>query len=465
MKNLLCSLALLLGPAASSQAAERPNILFLLADDQRPDTIAALGNDRIRTPNLDALVRRGLCFTRATCSNPICVVSRAEILTGMHGWQNGIDGLAGRRFAQGVTFWPDTLRAAGYDTWYVGKWHTPGRPSGLGCTGVNGLFSGGGDRWWREGQTDWKGFPITGYRGWIFQSDDGGNMFPEKGVGLTADISAKFADAAIEVLRRKSDRPWFLHVNFTAPHDPLIMPPGYEDKYRAADMRVPENFLPRHPFDHGNFEGRDEKLMSWPRTREAVQDVLRMYYSVIDDLDRQIGRILAALAETGQMDKTIIIFSSDHGLAVGSHGLRGKQNMYEHTIGVPLILAGPGIPAGAKTDAQVYLRELYPTTCELAGVEVPGGVTARSFAPVVRGERDQHHEAVFGYFGDSQRMIRTARWKLIHYPKADRWQLFELKVDPYELDNRADEAARRRNFEALREQLEAWRRRAGDPAL
>jgi arylsulfatase A-like enzyme len=150
---------------------------------------------------------------------------------------------------------------------------------------------------------------------------------------------------------------------------------------------------------------------------------------------------------------------------MGSHGLRGKQNMYEHTIGVPLILAGPGIPAGTKSDAQVYLRELYPTICEMAGVEVPGPVRAGSFAAVVRGERDKHHEAVFGYFGDSQRMIRTSRWKLIRYPSADRWQLFDLKADPHELDNRADDPARRQVFTALKEQLEDWRRRTGDPAL
>jgi arylsulfatase A-like enzyme len=445
-------------------AGERPNILLLLADDQRPDTIRALGNDRIETPNLDALVKRGLSFSRATCSYPICVVSRAEILSGMHGWQNGIDGLATGGFDKGVTFWADTLRQAGYETWYVGKWHTPSRPSHLGYTGVKALFSGGGDRFWRDRHQDWKGFPITGYRGWVFQSEDGRTLFPEQGVGLTGDISSKFADAAIQVVRRKSAKPWFLHVNFTAPHDPLIMPPGYDGKYRSANMRAPENFLPRHPFDHGNFDGRDEMLMSQPRTRDAVQDELRMYYSVIDDLDRQIGRILAALDESGQRAGTIIIFSSDHGLAMGSHGLRGKQNMYEHTIGVPLVMAGPGIRAGHSTAAQVYLRELYPTTCELAGVEVPAAVTGKSFAAVARGRHDEHHEAIFGYYQDSQRMIRTARWKLIHYPRANRWQLFDLQADPHELENLADDPKRQAVVAELRAKLQTWRSTMGDPA-
>ena len=251
-----------------------------------------------------------MTFTRASCSYPICVISRAEILTGMHGWQNGVDGLASNQFRERVSYWPETLRRAGYQTWYVGKWHTRGRPGQIGYTGVNGLYSGGGGAWWREGQTDWKGFPITGYRGWIFQSEDGRQKFPERGVGLTANISAKFADAAIELMRRPSKSPWFLHLNFTAPHDPLHMPPGYEGKYKTANMPVPANFMAEHPFDHGNFDGRDERLMHWPRTREAVADVLRVYYSVIDDMDRQIGRILRALDETGQADNTVVIFST-----------------------------------------------------------------------------------------------------------------------------------------------------------
>jgi arylsulfatase A-like enzyme len=284
-------------------------------------------------------------------------------------------------------------------------------------------------------------------------------------VGLTGDISARLADAAIEIVRRQTDKPWFLHVNFTAPHDPLIMPPGYDGKYKTDDMRVGENCLPRHPFDHGNIDGRDEKLMSWPRTRAAVQDELRMYYSVIDDLDRQIGRILAALDETGQRAGTIVIFSSDHGLAMGSHGLRGKQNMYEHTIGVPLVMAGPGIRAGQKTAAQVYLRELYPTTCELAGVDVPAAVTGKSFAAIARGARDEHHQEVFGYYEDSQRMIRTARWKLIHYARAGRWQLFDLQADPDEIENLVDDPMRQAVVAELRDKLQAWRRRTGDPTL
>ncbi len=457
------TLALVLAPVATSRAAERPNILFLLADDMRPDAIAALGNDRIDTPNLDALAARGMTITRATCSYPICVVSRAEMLTGMHGWENGMSSYGGTRIRDGLATWPATFRDAGYETWHVGKWHVSGRPSERGYTDVAGLFSGGGSQWW-EDLRDWKGFPVTGYRGWIFQDDSGKVKYPEMGVGVTPDISEKFADAAISLIERRPEKPWMMHVNFTAPHDPLFMPPGLEGKYTVEGMALPENFLPDHPFDHGNYAGRDEALLDWPRTEDAVRDLLRVYYSVIDDMDAQIGRIVAALEKTGQIDNTVIIFSSDHGMGCGSHGLRGKQNQYEHTINVPFLIAGPGIASGAKTDAQIYLRDLFPTTCELAGIGIPDTVTAESFAPVLRGETGRHHETIHGYYTDTQRMIRTEDgWKLIRYPRVNRWQLFDLNTDPHELRNLADDPAHAARFAALRERLREWRKAQGDP--
>ncbi len=447
-------------------AAERPNILFLFADDMRPDCISALGNPHIRTPHLDKLVERGLTFTRATCSYPICVVSRAELLTGRHGWEIGVDRNGRVAGATAAVDWAEALRRGGYDTWHVGKWHVSGRPSSRGYTDSAGLFGSGGSKYWKEGQLDWKGFPITGYRGWIFQNDDRSEMYPELGVGVTPDISAKFADAAIGMIEHHSDKPWFCHVNFTAPHDPLFIPPGMEGKYSVEDIPLPGNFLPVHPLDHGNFDGRDEALLAWPRTKEAVRDLLRVYYSVIEDMDAQIGRFLEALEASGQLENTIIIFTSDHGMACGSHGLRGKQNMYEHTINVPFVMAGPGVPAGEQTNAQIYLRELYPTTCELANVTIPESVTAESFAPVIKDPRAAHHEKIFGFFKDTQRMVRTEDgWKLVHYPAIGEWQLFDLNSDPLEMKNLADSDAASSTLSELRGMLDTWREDLGDPAL
>ena len=194
-----------------------------------------------------------------------------------------------------------------------------------------------------------------------------------------------------------------------------------------------------------------------------VRKTLAVYYAVISHLDQQIGRILAALEETGQRDNTIIIFSSDHGLGVGSHGIRGKQNMYEHTINVPLILSGPGIPADKRAQAQVCLRDLYPTVCELCGIEIPATVTGKSFAPVLRGQRDAIHPFVVGYFRDQQRMIRSDRWKLIVYPHLGRRQLFDLQNDPHELRNLSGEAKWRGVESLLHSHLKSWSVSVGDP--
>lgn len=446
--------------APESPHPRKPNVLFILSDDQRPDTIGALGNSRIRTPHLDRLVREGTAFTRAVCPNPLCVPSRVEILTGCSGFRNGVLPGYRNRLDPRLTLWPEAMRQAGYLTWHIGKWHVAGRPSARGYTESQGLFSSGAPN--PPAQVDFLGRPVTGYRGWVFQTDDR-KLFPERGVGLTGDISERFADAAISFIERKSDRPFFLHVNFTAPHDPLYPLPEYLQRYPAERMPLPANYRSEHPFDHGNREGRDEVLWPYPRKEAEVRADLAAYYAVISHMDAQVGRVLDSLDRTGQAKNTLVIFAGDHGLAIGSHGLRGKQNMYEHTVGVPLLMRGPGVPRGKRKQAQVYLRDLYPTTCELAGVPLPPGVEARSFAPVLRGRSDRHHAQTFGYFMDVQRMVRTDRWKLIHYPRLDRYQLFDLRKDPHERHDLSSQPARETVRNELKAALRAWQQEVRDP--
>lgn len=444
--------------AETSPAGRRPNVLFLFSDDQRPDTIHALGNRLIETPHLDRLAREGTVFTRAVSPNPLCVTSRTEIMSGCCGIRNGR--IEFGKLAPDHVLWTDVLRAAGYHTWHVGKWHVPGRPTTRGYEESLGLFAGGGPK---VEAVDFCGRPVTGYVGWVLQTDDG-RRFPERGVGLTPAISATFADAAIAFLQRRSEKPFFLQVNFTAPHDPLLIPPGYAGKYDPARMPLPPNFLPQHPFDHGNLGGRDERLFATPRTPQEVRRELAAYYAVISHMDAQIGRILDALDATGQAGNTIVIFSSDQGLAIGSHGLRGKQNMYEHTVTVPLILRGPGIPKGARSAAQCYLRDLYPTVCEMAGCKTPAVVQARSLVPLLRGEVKSIYAQVYGYFGSVQRMIRTDRWKLIFYPKIGRYQLFDLREDPDERQDLSGVPQHAALRNELCTKLAAWQREVGDPA-
>ena len=445
---------------ASSSKAESPadkplNVLLLVSDDQRPDTIAALGNDEIRTPNLDKLARRSMVMRQAVCANPICTPSRAEILSGCSSFRNGVLDFGGKLRPE-LVMWPESMRLNGYQTWYVGKWHNDHRPPHHGYSNCQGLYAGGGGKWWTP-KTDWRGNEVTGYRGWIFQSADGSEKYPDRGVGLTADISAKFADAAIEVIKqRKPDSPLFLHVNFTAPHDPLLIPKGKRYHYEPSELSVPPNFLAEHPFDHGNFNGRDEKLLPWPRTEDMVQRTLAAYYSVITHLDEQVGRIMKTLESEGLLDNTLVIYTSDHGLAVGSHGLRGKQSMYEHTIGVPLLIAGPGISPG-ESQAPIYLRDLYPTVCRLTGTPLPDHpLDGVSHADVLKGEKDRHHDAVYGYFRKYQRMIRQDGWKLIEYPEVQRTQLFHVAQDPHELRDLSKDAVQRPRLKKLKQQLDQW---------
>ncbi len=451
------------GLVVRGDSPRRPNVVFILTDDQRPDTIHALGNPHIRTPNLDRLVRMGTVIQQAICANPICTPSRAEILSGCSSFENGVMGFTGRIDPQ-LVLWPQAMRAAGYHTWYVGKWHNDGRPRTRGYELSRRLFASGGGRWWTP-KRDYAGRPVTGYRGWVFQ-DDQGRKFPELGVGLTKRTSERIADGAVVLIRRRPRRPFFLHVNFTAPHDPLLPPEELLRSYLQKQLPLPPNFLPRHPFDHGNLRGRDELLFGFPRTRQEVRRELAAYYAVIEQMDRQLGRILQALEETGQLQNTIIVFTSDHGVALGSHGLRGKQNMYEHTIRVPLILAGPGIPRNRRLAAQVHLRQLYPTVCRLCGVDVPRTVRARAFDRLLRGESSGPGEPyTFGYYGQVQRMVRTPRWKLIWYPKLRRVQLFHLESAPHERHD-LSRAPRHREIKeklwrVLRDQLARWH----DPAL
>ena len=457
----ICVHLWLIPPA--SLAADRPNVVFILADDMRPDCIGALGHPVVRTPNLDRLVREGTTFTRAIAAYPLCVPSRIELLTG-HVALNMDAALQAP-----TPRWPQVMAEGGYDTWYVGKWHTPGRPADFGYRHTRGLFAAGRsvgsvatiDR-------DANGRPVTGYPGWVFQDADGKRIHPERGVGLYPEISRDLADAAIAALGEPRDKPFFLHLNFTAPHDPLLMPPPREVGYSVywpKDIPLPTSFQPQHPFDPGVLQGRDELLWPTPRTPGMVREELAVYYAVISHMDAQIGRVLDALEQAEQLENTLIIFGSDHGLAIGSHGLRGKQNMYDHSLGVPLILRGPGVPRGRRSDAQCYLRDLYPTVCELAGLRAPQGLHTASLVPVLRGETDSVHDALYAYYGNVQRAIRTDRWKLAHYPQIDRWQLFDLQTDPDELNDLSRDEAHAQTMADLQARLRQWQTAAADPVV
>jgi arylsulfatase A-like enzyme len=356
-----------------------------------------------------------------------------------------------------------TLQDAGYHTCYSGKWHNDGHPLQRGYVATGGLYSSGGARGVALPAVDARGRPLTGYRGWTFK--DAENLAElDKGVGLRPDNSRHIADGAMDALRAAPrNQPFFLHVNFAFPHDPRQWPVGMRDSYDPNQIPIPRNFLPQHPFDHGNLNGRDELLVPKPLRPEALREELALYYAMISDVDRQVGRLIETLKDLECLDQTLVVFTSDQGLAMGSHGLLGKQNQYEHSIRSPLIMAGPEIPIGEQVDALVHLADLFPTFCDYAGIEIPKTVQYKSLMPLLRDEVDQVHPWITGVFTDSQRMICDERWKYIAYPKAGREQLFDLQNDPDEIHDLHQDGSQQDVVIRIRRQLDRWRREQNDP--
>lgn len=441
--KLFASLCVVFTLGASSIAVEptrRPNILFFFSDDQRADTIAALGNPHIQTPNLDRLVADGTSFTRAYCmgamQGAVCVPSRAMLMTGRTLFR------VKEQFKEQTT-WPEKFSQAGYATFISGKWHNGGES-------VTRVFA--------EGKAVFLGGMTEPYTAPV--QDIADDKLTAKRPSGKHSVEL-FADSAIEFLgRQKADRPFLCYVAFNAPHDPRTAPKEYHDRYNTAKPPLPLNFLPLHPFNNGNMTGRDEELAPWPRTEPVVRQHLADYYASISFMDSQIGRILTALRETGQVENTIIVFASDSGLAIGSHGLFGKQDLYEDSMRTPLIFAGPKIPKNTRRDSFAYLLDVFPTLGDLAGVSAPDGSEGISLAPVLARKKKVIRDSVFTAYKDVQRAIRDDRWKLIVYPQINKTQLFDLQRDPHETkDIAVDEP---RQVKRLTARLQQSQREAGD---
>jgi arylsulfatase A-like enzyme len=216
-----------------------------------------------------------------------------------------------------------------------------------------------------------------------------------------------------------------------------MAPTEFTRRYAASQVELPRNFLPNHPFDNGELKVRDELLAPFPRTPEVVREHIAAYYAMISEVDSNIGRVLDALERSGKADNTYIIFAADNGLAVGQHGLIGKQSLYDHSLRVPLVIAGPGIPKGKRVDGLCHLMDIGPTILDLAGLKNIRGADGRSLQPAWRGGTGR--EFAISAYRHFQRAIRTDRWKLIAYNVAGKrtTQLFDLREDPLEMRNLA----------------------------
>jgi arylsulfatase A-like enzyme len=428
---------------ATALHAERPNVLVIFADDQRADTIAALGNPTIKTPALDRLVRGGVSFERAYMMGGMqgatCVPSRAMLLSG-----HSLFRLDEKLMSD--TTWPAAFGSAGYTTFVSGKWHN-GQPSLAASFQIaRGIFAGG--------MTD----PMKAK----LSNMDGDKLTkPELSPKHACEV---FADETIRFLQQEHTKPFFAYVPFDAPHDPHIVPADFPIKYDPASIPLPPNFLPQHPWNNGEMAIRDEALLPWPRPEKAVREMIAEYYRYISYLDSQIGRVLDALAASPQAKNTIIVFAADSGVARGSHGLIGKQNVYEHSMRVPLIVNGPGIPANQTTKAMCYLFDVLPTLASICGVTGPKAsegidLTATLHDPT----KPARTTMLFGY-RNVMRAVRDDRWKLIRYPQVDKTQLFDLNADPFEVTNLADKPEHAATLAAMNSLLAAEAKTFGDTA-
>jgi arylsulfatase A-like enzyme len=428
----------LLAPLASPHAATlpaKPNILHIHADDHRADGLRALGNPLLHTPNLDSLVERGmtftLCYTMGSMVGAVCTPSRTMMLTG-RSWQRIPKAPAAAPNAgDPATFLPRVIAAAGYQTWHLGK-NGNGFPAGL-----------------QEFETS----IIDDAKGSTSETD-------------RAHCSQRLADRTIEFLKSRATnheaRPFYIYLAPPVPHDPRSAEPQFHKLYDPAKIPLSPAFLPQHPFDNGEMTVRDEKLAPWPRTPADTKQQNADYYSCVTGLDHHVGRIFAELKASGQWDNTIIIFSGDNGLSLGEHGLFGKQNLYEFGgMHVPLVIAGPGIPKG-KSEALVYLMDLFPTFADFAGATIPAGVEGKSIVPILTARQTKVRDVLYTAYRDCQRSIRDDRWKLIRYPLVDRTQLFDLSTDPHELKNLADQPAHAAKITELTALLEKEMQSSGD---
>ncbi len=435
MKHVLTALCIF--ALGISLFAAKPNVLFLFADDLTYEAVRAFGHTDIDTPNLDRLAARGTTFTRAynmgSWSGAVCVASRMMLNTGRSVWDAGAVYKETDKERQSGVIWSQLMSKSGYKTYMTGKWHVqtdaakcfdvtadvrPGMPKTV-PTAYDRPIAGQTDAWSPYDQT------LGGY--W-----EGGKHWSE----VVRDHTLEYlADA------KQQPKPFFIYAAFNAPHDPRQAPKEFQEMYPLSRMQMPQNFIPEYPYkdDIGCSEKlRDEHLAPMPRTKFAVKTHRSEYYALITHLDVQIGKILDALDANGQADNTWIFFTADHGLAVGHHGLIGKQNMYDHSVRVPFIVAGPGVAKGGKNDNAIYLQDVMATALDLAEAEKPQHVFFHSLRPLLNGTQKQSsYDSVYGAYLELQRAVTHDGWKLIAYPKAKVLRLYHLAEDPQEMTDLA----------------------------
>lgn len=465
----------------------KPNIVFIFADDLTYTVINALGNTEIETPNLNRLVKNGTTFTHAynmgAWNGAVCAASRAMIISGRSVWD--VDNFR-QGWKENKNFdktWGKLMEGAGYDTYMTGKWHVDAPADSVFQNVVHVRPGMPRDAWSHQGTIPYINKMIeegkseeeiraVGYNRplnendtlWTPTNKDFGGFW--QGGKHWSEVLKDDALGFIEQTK-KSENPFFMYLAFNAPHDPRQAPRKYLDMYPLEDISLPESYLPMYPFKDSIGNGpdlRDEALATFPRTEHAVKTHIREYYALITHLDDQIGGILDGLEAIGKMDNTYIIFTSDHGLAVGRHGLLGKQTQFDHSIRPPFMIVGPDVPGGKKVDADIYLQDAMATSLDLAGVEKPDYVFFNSVMDLVDGSRTtSHYDAIYNGYINYQRMIRKDGLKLIVYPRLDKVLLFDMENDPEEMNDLAGLSEHQEKVGEMFKELLGLQKQLNDP--
>ncbi len=450
-----------------AQKKEKPNVVVIYTDDHRYTGVHELGGMPVKTPNLDYLAKEGVVFTNTylmgAFSGATCMPSRAMLLSGRQLFT--LEG-KGHTIPETHTTLGETLKKEGYYSHIVGKWHQDKQSmvrsfnSGDKIMGV-GLYLTDHYRmpfwdWDASGKFDKKDAYLLEYdknknitKRAITKNDKKGPTGTEELAPHTSEVFAKHASNFITSY--KKEQPFFMYVAFHAPHDPRQAPKKYRKQYKNKKVNLTPSYMEQHPFDNGDMTLRDEALGPWPRTKDVAQEHLASYYAIITHLDAQIGKVISALKKSGQYDNTLIVFAGDSGLAVGNHGLLGKQSVYdEDGIHVPFVLSGGYIKnKGLRLGAYSYIHDIYPTICDLIHIPKPASVNGKSLVPVIKNETKQVRDNTYHAYKQFQRAYRKGDYKLIEYVNNNgkHWkngkynagshvtQLFNFKKDPWETTN------------------------------
>ena len=447
--------------ADPSAAKARPNIIFVLTDDQRYDALGFL-NDEIRTPNMDRLASEGVYFRNAFVTTSLCSPSRASILTGLYAHAHGVVDNLKRTLSPGTRFFPQDLQAAGYQTAYVGKWHM----------GLHGDERQPGFDHWVSFAGQGNYFPVDGST-----INVNGNRVPQQGY-----ISDELTDYAMEWLKgRDRGKPFFLYLSHKAVHADFTPAERHRELYPDVEIRLPDSSADTPENHAGKPMWVRNQRNSWHGVDFAyhgdldIREYKRNYNRALAAVDDSLGRLLAWIDDQGIAQDTIVVFMGDNGFLFGEHGLIDKRNAYEASIRVPLLAHAPGrFPAGAVVDEMVANIDIAPSLLALAGVTASSPMHGVDFGPLARGEsvEDWRSELYYEYFWNwvfpqtpTTFALRTDEYKLIQYHGIwDTDELYDLRSDPGEMRNLIDDPEHKPVVRRMRQRLHALNLETGGQA-